>query len=381
MLLMNAEPRPDMHPGQRSGPKLRLIHLVESAGATDRLWGKENVIVSLMHAQRASGLVDPELVTFTPGLLDDTMRAAGFRVRSLGTAHRPVPLGAIGNLRVILADGPPAVLHSHDYKANIVARVVRATGAPLRRLVATCHGWVDHSPKLETFYTLDRFTAFCSDIVTVTDPAMLALFPPLHPRMVFVQNAIAAQPALSAAQRAEARAHFGFPLDATVIGSLGRLTKNKGILDILEAARRTQDAGILWAIAGSGPVADEVTACGLSNVRFVGYQADSTRYLAAMDVYLQASYFEGLSLSLLEALRAGLPTISTKAGATEFAIRDAREALLVDAGDIDAIVNAALQLRGDASLRASLGSAARVRFDEAFAIERQHDAFLRLYCA
>jgi glycosyltransferase involved in cell wall biosynthesis len=210
---------------------------------------------------------------------------------------------------------------------------------------------------------------------------MLALFPPLHPRMVFVQNAIAERPAPSFEQRREARAHFGLPTDAIVIGSLGRLTKNKGVLDILEVARRAQDSGITWAVAGSGPVAAEVAECGLANVRFVGYQADSTRYLAALDVYLQASYFEGLSLSLLEALRAGLPSISTKAGATEFAIRDAREALLVDAGDLVAIFNAALHMQADGSLRSAMGSAARARFDEAFAIARQHDAFLRLYRA
>jgi glycosyltransferase involved in cell wall biosynthesis len=380
-MLMDVNPRAMANQAQFGEPKLRVIHLVESAGATDRLWGKENVIVSLMEAQRESGLVDPELVTFTPGLLDDTMKTAGFRARSLGTEHRPIPLQALGKLRAILAEGPAAVVHTHEYKANIVARVVRASGARMRKLVATCHAWVDHSPQLDAYYAIDRFTAFCSDIVTVTDPAMLPLFPPLHPRMVFVQNAIAERPAPTADERRQARAHFGLPPDATVIGSLGRLTKNKGILDILEVARRTQDAGIIWAIAGSGPVSADVTECGLPNVRFVGYQADSTRYLAALDVYLQASYFEGLSLSLLEALRAGLPSVSTKAGATEFAIRDSREALLVDAGDLDAIVQAALRLRADGALRSALANAARARFDEAFAIVRQHDAFLRLYRA
>jgi len=371
----------DTAPREQAGRRLRVLHLVDSAGATDRLWGKENVVVSLMEAQRASGVVEPELVTFTPGLLDETMQSAGFRTRSLGAKHRRVSLGALGKLRAVLAGGPPPVVHTHEYKANIVARVLRAGGSRMRKLVATCHGWVDHSPQLDAYYALDRFTAFGSDIVTVTDPAMLSLFPRVHPRLVFVQNAIAERPAPTSAQRLEARAHFGLPPDALVIGSLGRLTKNKGLLDILEAARRTQNSGIIWAIAGAGPVSDSVTNCGLPNVHFAGYQADSARYLAALDVYLQASYYEGLSLSLLEALRAGLPSISTKAGATEFAIRDSREALLVDAGDLDAIVAAAFALRSDSARRSIMGAAARARFDEAFAIERQHEAFLRLYRA
>ena len=369
-------------PEKLSGPKLRVIHLTDSAGGTDRLWGKENVIVSLMEAQRSSGHIDPELVTFTPGLLDGSMRTAGFRVHSLEPQHRRLPVHALGAFRAILANGPPAIVHTHEYKANIVGRLARASGAPMRKLVATCHGWVDHTPALDAYYALDRFSAICSDVVTVTDPAMLSLFPPWRPRRtLFVQNAIAERRQPSQAERLAARQHFGFPAEATVIGSLGRLTKNKGILDILEAARRSQDTGIVWAIAGSGALTDAVAKCDLPNVHFVGYQADNTSYLAALDVYLQASYFEGLSLSLLEALRAGLPSISTRAGATEFAIRDSREALLVDAGDIDGIVSAAHRLRADDSLRSVLRTAARARFEEAFAIDRQHDAFLNLYLA
>jgi glycosyltransferase involved in cell wall biosynthesis len=359
-----------------------VIHFVDSAGATDRLWGKENVIVSLMEAQRESGRIDPELVTFTPGLLDSKMRSAGFRVHSLEPRHRLLPVRALSAFGTVLAAGPPAVVHTHEYKANIVGRLSRLSGASIRKLVATCHGWVDRSTQLDVYFALDRLSAFYSDVVTVTDPAMISRFPALRPRrLVFVRNAIANQPAPTPSERFAARSRFGFPAGATVVGSLGRLTKNKGILDILAAARRTPDAPIVWAIAGSGALTDEVARCGLPNVHFVGYQADSTSYLAALDVYLQASHFEGLSLSLLEAMRAALPSISTKAGATELAIRDGREALFVEAGNITAIVDAARRLHADVSLRSTLGAAARLRFDEAFAIERQHDAFLELYLA
>jgi glycosyltransferase involved in cell wall biosynthesis len=364
----------------RSGSKLRVLHFVDSAGAADRLWGKENVIVSLMEAQRASGQIDAELVTFTSGLLDSTMEAAGFRVHSLDSTHRRFPVRALAAFRSVLADGPPAVVHTHEYKANIVGRLVRATGAPMRKLVATCHGWVDRSFQLDAYFAFDRLTAALSDVVTVTDPAMIARFPALRPRrLVFVQNAITNGPVPGSAERLAARARFGFPAHATVIGSLGRLTKNKGIPDILAAARRTTGEPIIWAIAGSGALTNDVAQCGLPNVRFVGYQADNAGYLAALDVYLQASHFEGLSLSLLEAMRAGLPSISTRAGATEMAIRDGSEATLVDAGNIDTIVEAARRLHADPARRSTFGTNARARFDAAFAIERQHAAFLELY--
>jgi glycosyltransferase involved in cell wall biosynthesis len=365
------------------GPPLRVVHFTDSAGGKDRLWGKENVIVELMIAQRASGLIEPELVTFTPGLLDAKMEAAGFRVHRLEDRHRKLPTRSLGALRQALAGASP-IVHAHEYKANIVARIARATGTPMHRLVATCHGWVDHTPALDLYYALDRLSAVYTDAVTVTDPAMLDLFPSLRPaRLAFVQNAMPDRPIPTFEQRMQARRHFGFPAGATVVGSMGRLTKNKGILDIITAARRTaDDPRIIWAIAGSGgaagSVAAEVERCGLSNVRSVGY-AESDAYLAAIDVYLQASYFEGLSLSLLEAMRSQVPSISTRAGATEFAIRDRREALLIDAGDIDAMVSAARVLHTDVDLRAELGRASRARFDDAFTIARQHAAFLDLY--
>jgi glycosyltransferase involved in cell wall biosynthesis len=360
-------------------PKLRVIHFTDPANASDRLWGKENVIVSLMEAQRASGQIDPELVTFTPGLLNTKLEAAGFRVHALGKKSRRLPIDALAPLRAILAQGAPAVVHTHEYKANMLGRLSRASGAPMRKLVATCHGWVDRSPQLDVYFALDRLTASLSDVVTVTDPAMMARFRSFRPRrLFFVQNAIADRPAPTDAERRAARERFGFPAHATVIGSLGRLTKNKGVLDILSAARRSANSDIIWAIAGSGALTDQVAQCALPNVRYVGYQADNWSYLAALDVYLQASYFEGLSLSLLESMRSALPSISSRAGATELAIRDNREALLVDAGDIDAIVAAARAL-SDGALRSTLGTAARARFDEAFAIERQHTAFMQFY--
>jgi glycosyltransferase involved in cell wall biosynthesis len=381
-MMTNGSPAETAIGSIRMGPKLRVVHFVDSAGAADRLWGKENVIVSLMEAQRASGQIDAELVTFTSGLLDSTMSAAGFRVHSLDSTHRRLPVRALAGLRNILADGPPAVVHTHEYKANIVGRLARAYGVPMRKLVATCHGWVDRSLQLDAYFAFDRLTAPYSHVVTVTDPAMISRFPALRPRrLVFVQNAIANRPLPASAERLAARTRFGFPADATVVGSLGRLTKNKGILDILAAARSTENEGIIWAIAGSGALTDDVAQCGLSNVRFVGYQADNAGYLAALDVYLQASHFEGLSLSLLEAMRAGLPSVSTRAGATEMAIRDGSEALLIDAGNIDAIVEAARRLHADVAVRTMLGRNARARFDAGFAIERQHAAFLELYLA
>ena len=240
------------------------MHVVESAGGNQHLWGKENVIASLMESQRASGVVTPELVTFTPCLLSSAMMRAGFPVHILDTKHRRFPIYAANQLRSLLALGPAAVVHTHEYKANIIGRILRATRTPMKKLVSTCHGWVDRSPQLDVYFAVDRATAFGSDIVTVTDPAMMKRFfsslqrvLPLH--LEYVQNGVKNYPMPTPDERLHARKKFGFPDNVTVIGSLGRLTENKGILDILQAAERTQNnKDIIWAIAGSGALKETV---------------------------------------------------------------------------------------------------------------------------
>jgi len=363
--------------------ELRVVHVVESAGGSDHLWGKENVIIALMEAQRASGTVVPELVTFTPGMLATRMQQAGFPVHTLDTKHKRVSLGAISGLRAILTKGRAAVVHTHEYKANLLGRVVRATCAPIVKLVATCHGWVDRSPQLDTYFELDRLTAGLSNIVTVTDPAMMQRFNkslPPKPKLTFIANAVRNYPSTTLAQRRNARTTFNFPPGVTVIGSLGRLTTNKGINDILQAALMTLDQKIIWAIAGSGDLQAKIVQSGIPNVRYVGY-VDSYNYLNALDVYLQASYFEGLSLSLLEAMRAGLPILATKAGATESAITHGAEGLLYTAGDVQTLVKNACWLHADRPERAVMGVYARERFVTNYSIEQQHRNFLQVYLA
>jgi glycosyltransferase involved in cell wall biosynthesis len=162
-------------------------------------------------------------------------------------------------------------------------------------------------------------------------------------------------------------------------GVLGRVETAKGVLELVSAARQAAGLPIQWIVAGSGPLENHVRSLDLPNVKCLGYVADSERYLDALDLYVQASHSEGLSLALLEAMRARLPIVATRVGATETAVRDMREALLVQPGDANDILDAVRRLMNDRGLAAGLASAARARFEQAFTIERQHHDFLDIY--
>jgi glycosyltransferase involved in cell wall biosynthesis len=347
------------------------VHLVDAMSGGDYLWGKERVVALLMREQRASGCVDPSLVTFAPGKLATDLGNEGFRVTTLSSRESHGFDHAIGSLGNYLERYPADVVHSHGYRANIIARATRLAGrARGLRLVSTCHGWVDSGKRLNLYNALDRWTVMFSDVTTVPDAAMLPKLGPFGKRR-HILNAIP--------QNEETRAGTPLPRVGTfVAGTLGRVNRDKGICDLLEAAEGSSDSDVVFCIAGAGHLVPDVLAAG-PNVHYAGYVAEADRYLASLDVYVQASHAEGLSLSLLEAMRAGLAIVATDVGATCQALTDGESALIVPARQPAALRDAIRSLRDDPELRARLGRAARVRFERDFHIRGQHESYLALY--
>ncbi|MDB5040803.1 MAG: hypothetical protein JWN27_1529 [Candidatus Eremiobacteraeota bacterium] len=355
---------------------LRIVHLVDVMGTT-HLWGKERAIAALMGQQRRSGLAT-RLVVFSPNAMVDVMAGMGFRTDILGNRPRRWPVRALAKLVALLRDEPACVLHTHGYKANIVGRAARAAGAPISRLVATVHGMNDDTRALAFYNRLDRLTAPLSHAVAVADSRL----PPSFPRaahVAYVANALADRAPFSAAERDAARRRFRLRDDAFVVGLLGRVTLAKGALDVLAVARSCGDPRIVFVFAGDGDLVRVTDAP--PNVRFLGYVDDADSYLPALDVYLQASHTEGLSLALLESMRGGLACIATKVGSTDCAIDDGRDGLLIPACRPDAIRQAVERLAADDALRSLLASEARARFVAEFTLERHHRAYLELYRA
>jgi glycosyltransferase involved in cell wall biosynthesis len=340
-------------------------------GGTEHLWGKERVVALLMHEQRACGDVTPALITFSPGTLNDRLAGEGFPVAALSSRPSHGIGRTVSRLAAILRHTPADVIHSHGYRANIVARALRLTGrARGVRIVSTCHGWVSSTSKLRLYNAVDRWTSMFSDVITVPDSRMLASLPPVARRR-HVPNAVPELGLIDDAEPFERPGEF-------VAGTLGRVSREKGILELLAAAGSFPDPAVVFAVAGDGELVPEVRRAG-SNVRHAGYFAQPERYLAALDVYVQASRSEGLSLALLEAMRAGKAIVATDVGATRDAVTHAESALLIPPLRADALRDAVLALRADPALAARLGRNARARFEADFRIQRQHERYLHLY--
>ena len=141
-------------------------HLVDAMGAGEELWGKERVVAAVLLAQRAEAW-DARLICFTPGALSRYCAARGIPVAHLEERARRSPTRSLPALLRVLAGTPGAVLHTHGYKANLLGRIARLRGAPLGRVVATCHGWPDETLMTRAYNVLDRWSAFLSDVTTL----------------------------------------------------------------------------------------------------------------------------------------------------------------------------------------------------------------------
>lgn len=178
--------------------------------------------------------------------------------------------------------------------------------------------------------------------------------------------------------------------DPSTLLFLGRLGERKGSYDLLRAIQRLvpRFPGVKALLGGDGEV-EKVRAVALElgiarNVELLGWvDAERRRALLAQcTVYVLPSYNEGLPMSVLEAMAAGLPIVSTAVGGIPEAVEDGVEGFIAPAGDVDALTSNLGRLLDDKQLRERMGAAARERVTRDFAsagVLPRVEAIYRLY--
>jgi glycosyltransferase involved in cell wall biosynthesis len=139
-------------------------------------------------------------------------------------------------------------------------------------------------------------------------------------------------------------------------------------------------------IAGDGPLrnrltsfAQELNLC--NRVTFLGALPDTVQFFSQLDIFAMSSVSEGLPLVVLEAMAAGLPVVSTRAGGVEEAAIENQNAYFADPGDVDSLAQAMIRMAREPEL-ARMGRLGRQMVEERFRIERTwqeyHGLFLSL---
>ncbi|MEM7435947.1 MAG: glycosyltransferase family 4 protein [Myxococcota bacterium] len=295
------------------------------------------------------------------------------------------------------------LVHTHTPKAGLLGQLAaRFAGVPA--VANTLHGFYFHDdtkPVPRRFYIwMERIAASCSDIILsqnredMTTAVAERIAPP--DRLKWLGNGIdltrfdrrrLSEDALDAL-----RAEIDIDATSPVIGFVGRLVEEKGILDLLEAAKRiVRDAPTAQFLI-VGPYDEEkpdairpdiADRYGIANrCRFVGMRNDMPELYALMDVLVLPSYREGFPRAPMEASAMGVPAVVTDIRGCREAVDDGANGLRFPVGDTKALAMAVLRLIEDDTKRDEMGKAARRiaedRFDEQKVFDRVLGEYERL---
>lgn len=173
--------------------------------------------------------------------------------------------------------------------------------------------------------------------------------------------------------RARIRESFGLVDEDVLLLFVGRLNKEKGLLDLAaafsEVARTRPDAHLLLVGADEGEILPQIhKICGsaLARIHSVDHTASPEGYMAASDVLCLPSYREGFGTVVIEAAAVGIPVVASKIYGITDAVVDGETGLLHPPGDVKALQAALELLVRDPVRRAALGSSARARVVELF---------------
>jgi glycosyltransferase involved in cell wall biosynthesis len=293
-----------------------------------------------------------------------------------------------------LADQRLHLVHSHCQFGDVLALLVaRRLGA--QATVRTVHNereW-PRRPSRRLFLTnilyplLFRQEIGISQQVTCNlDQRPLARL--FRRRSLYLPNAIDLERFSACPNRAarrKKREELGLPADAPVVGTVGRLTVQKGYSFLLEAVPLVLEEmpAARFAIIGEGELAGELEGqarqLGVAHaVRFAGSRRDIEEMMAVMDLFASSSLWEGLPTVILESMAAHLPVVATDVSGTRELVQDGVTGLLVPPGDPPTLANAIVRVFQDPAHARAMAEAAYGRVQD-FSIGRVAERHVELY--
>jgi glycosyltransferase involved in cell wall biosynthesis len=315
----------------------------------------------------------PVLGTGEPGFLSEQAAKLGIPVRIIPDLVQPIrplkDLKALAGIVRLIREERPDVVHAHTSKAGLLARLAsRLTGT---QVVFTAHTWsfTEGVPRAQRWFAipLERLTgALGGAIINVSQANMdLALRKRVaRPKnLTRIWNGVVDTPL---------RANPGLREPITLVMT-ARFAPQKDHLLLLEALAGVEGRWRL-VLAGDGPMrhmAEQATARLALNERvdFLGDCDDVPRLLADADIFVLATKWEGLPLSILEAMRAGLPVIATNVGGIAETVTDGVTGYLTQPGNVAQMRDRIQELIASKELLRSMGYEGRRRFEQDFRMD------------
>jgi glycosyltransferase involved in cell wall biosynthesis len=359
---------------------VRIAYIITSS---DGIGGPQIQVRDLALALIARGH-DPIIFIGGNGPAIPYLRGYGLEVRALRHLVRPIhpyrDTLAVGEMAVAIRRAKADLVATHTAKAGWLGRLAcRLTKTPV---IFTPHGWSigDRiSDRMGKVYCIaERLAApFAECIINVCKFELelaLACRVACSDRLVVVHNGVCDVP-----DNLRARCDIDPPLLVMV----ARMEPPKDHVILLRALSGLRHLQWKLQLIGNGPLSSDVRRLAINlgiddRIRFEGACLNVSERLAQAQLFVLCSRFEAFPLSILEAMRAGLPVVASDVGGVREAV-DQDTGLLVPKADVAALQNALATLISNRGLRAQMGLAGRRRYEQLFTFDLMFDKTLQLY--
>jgi len=288
------------------------------------------------------------------------------------------------------------IVHTHSSKAGIIGRCA-AAAAGVRGIFHTVHGWPFHPYQRRAasalYILLERFAAMLTTRIVVVceaDKARGLAAKIGHPELYEIISYAIDAPSFGKAADTRIRRQLGIAGDSLVVGTVACFKPQKAPLDYLNLVRAVaaKMPDVVFVMAGDGVLRRAVERFikrhGLERkVILTGWRRDVPQLLAAFDVFVLTSRWEGLPVSVIEAMAASLPVVATHTGGIAELIHEPRNGFLCPCGDLGALRDKVLRLLRDRNLRLSTGAGASSSIGPEFTWQhaaRSTEALYRGFC-
>ena len=316
--------------------------------------------------------VELSVVTFCRGDAENCLTAAIRNMRiplDIVSERGRFDIGVISQLGAAVINRRPDLIWSNSVKSHFLVRWAGLNRS--RRWVAFHHGYTTTDTKMRIYNQLDRWSLPAADRVLTSSCAFIKELErsKVNSSRIRVQHMpIRPFEPVPKERTCGLRRKLGLDSRTRVLLSVGRLSQEKGHLDLVRALPKIRElAGSVplhLVLVGEGPERvkiDELChSLDLADaVTLAGQQDDVNPYYAIADVFVLPSHNEGSPNVLLEAMSAGVPVVATAVGGVPEILSSGRDALLVKKHDIDGLASAIVRLLGDQILRDHLVPMAR----------------------
>ncbi len=363
---------------------LRLLYIIDSL----RIGGAETLLLDLLDEAQKRG-DQAKVAYFTPGPLEEEVARRGVDAVRLSQHGLRDPRAMLRALR-LMRDWNPNIVHTHLTKSDLVGQL--AARCLSRHRVMTLHNtdpWRKKRVLSGVFRTITSGADACLAVTENVADHVAHYGGYKRDRIEVVENGVDLDRFSAGQAQPMDLSRFGVPKNAVVLAKIGRITAQKDHENFLQAISqlRDQNQNMHALIVGdgelSGVVRERAHSLGLGDdqLTFTGNLRDMPGLLAAIDIFVLASKWEGLPMALLEAMAAEVPVVSTAVGGIPDLIKDGINGILVAPSDPSALADALEHMIADADARKLLGEVGRDTVESRYSGAAMMDRLWSIYNA